>query len=274
MSAAGPGVAGRSANMLTMVPKITGLDSSTNSPAKRQRIGPGSNNTSPVLSSNNHPCPMDTNNISLIADQDAVQFMKTFVTADSTAARTPKSPVQSFAFAASLLPYTAPLIIPAYTLTAENIEVMTLPKTNFRGVHFNRASGKWRAQIERLVTESYYHSDGRQMERSYNKKMSLGCFETDVLAAHAYDDAAWQALGPHAHLNFPGELLSCIVKKKPATSFSQVRELNTLALLQPKQQTSTLRGVTKYRKGWRAQVCMCTRLFSCSLSCNNPPPLM
>ena len=169
MSAVGPGVAGRSANMLTMVPNITGLDSSTDSPAKRQRIGPGSNNTSPVLSSNNHPCPimaMDTNNISLIADQDAVQFMKTFVTADSPAAETPKSHVQSFAFAASLLPYTAPLIIPAYTLTAENIEVMTLPKTNFRGVHFNRASGKWRAQIERLVAESYYHSDGRQMERS------------------------------------------------------------------------------------------------------------
>ena len=271
MSAAGPGVAGRSANMLTMVPKITGLDSSTDSPAKRQRIGTGSNNdASPILSSNNHPPSLP---ISLIADQDAVQFMKTFVTADSPAAETPKSPVQSFAFAASLLPYTAPLIIPAYTLTAENIEVMTLPKTNFRGVHFNKASGKWRAQIERLVTESYYHSDGRQMERSYNKKMSLGCFETDALAAHAYDDAAWQALGPHAHLNFPGELLSCIVKKKPATSFSQVRELNKLAL-QPKQQTSNLRGVTKFRKGWRAQVCMCTRLFSCSLSCNNPPPLM
>lgn len=73
---------------------------------------------------------------------------------------------------------------------AENVRYRQKNRNNtsgFRGVHFNKACGKWHAQI---------CVDGR---RTY-----LGLFPTAEDAARAYDEAARTHYGKFSRLNFPG----------------------------------------------------------------------
>lgn len=61
--------------------------------------------------------------------------------------------------------------------------------SGFKGVYANKGRGKpWRAQI----CVNY-------------QKRHLGLFDTAEEAGHAYDDAATEAHGPYARLNFPME---------------------------------------------------------------------
>ena len=58
--------------------------------------------------------------------------------------------------------------------------------SQFRGVSWNQASGKWRAQL--CHGEAVYH---------------LGYFESEVEAAHEYDRNALRLKGQNATTNFP-----------------------------------------------------------------------
>lgn len=91
--------------------------------------------------------------------------------------------------------------------------------SKFRGVHFHRKSGKFRAQIQLK-----------------GKRVSIGSYATDVLAAQAYDNKAREHLGSRAKLNFP---ISLNEGKSAAVSLS-----------------SGFRGVclTKRDHKWLAQV--------------------
>ncbi len=60
--------------------------------------------------------------------------------------------------------------------------------TTFRGVGFRKDTRRWRAYID-----------------TGGKHLSLGCFDTDVEAAHAYDKAAREHFGAFARLNFPDD---------------------------------------------------------------------
>lgn len=62
----------------------------------------------------------------------------------------------------------------------------------FRGVNWNNRDKVWRATI------------------TINKKQTyLGCFDYELDAAFAYDDAAHKAFGSFARLNFPERILQC-----------------------------------------------------------------
>lgn len=63
-------------------------------------------------------------------------------------------------------------------IPGRNIEV--------KGVAFRKASGKW---VARICTEG--------------KQIHLGCFEHEIDAAKAYDNAARKCHGEFAGLNFP-----------------------------------------------------------------------
>ena len=92
--------------------------------------------------------------------------------------------------------------------------------SNFRGVHFHRKSGKWRAQIQLK-----------------GKRVSIGSYETDFLAAQAYDKKAREAHGARAKLNFP-------LSSEEGTSAASVSS------------SSRFRGVcmTKQDQKWLSQV--------------------
>ncbi len=60
--------------------------------------------------------------------------------------------------------------------------------SRFKGVSYVKRVGRWRMQL----------SKG-------GKKLASGYFEDEAEAARAYDRAAWDAFGPGAYLNFPGD---------------------------------------------------------------------
>jgi len=64
------------------------------------------------------------------------------------------------------------------------------PSSAFKGVHLDRSSGRWRAQIR---------CPG-------GKRLSLGSFLQPEAAARAYDEAARKLFGEFARLNFPAEV--------------------------------------------------------------------
>ena len=61
--------------------------------------------------------------------------------------------------------------------------------SQYKGVHWYKASMKWTAQI-----------------RMNKKRMHLGCFDDEIEAACAYDQAAQRYFGEFAYLNFPQNL--------------------------------------------------------------------
>ena len=61
--------------------------------------------------------------------------------------------------------------------------------SQYKGVSYDRAAHKWRATINHRG--QHHH---------------LGLFETEIQAAHAYDQKARELFGPYAYLNFPEEL--------------------------------------------------------------------
>lgn len=72
---------------------------------------------------------------------------------------------------------------------AQNIRNRRVPMTNasgFKGVHWRRGAGKWRAVI-----------------RHNGQQRHLGYFNSRIEAARAYDDAARDLFGAFAALNFP-----------------------------------------------------------------------
>jgi predicted site-specific integrase-resolvase len=60
------------------------------------------------------------------------------------------------------------------------------PTSRFKGVCWDETIGKWRAHIQK-------QGIGRR----------LGCFDDEIAAAEAYDEAASEMFGEHARLNFP-----------------------------------------------------------------------
>lgn len=71
---------------------------------------------------------------------------------------------------------------------ARNQRVRTDNTSGYKGVHFERPTGKWRASIT---------VEGR--------KRTLAAYTSPELAAHAYDVAARRLFGEFAALNFPKE---------------------------------------------------------------------
>lgn len=60
--------------------------------------------------------------------------------------------------------------------------------SSYKGVNFDKASGRWRARI------------------GINRKtIHIGRYTSEIEAAHAYDNAARKAFGEFARLNFPEE---------------------------------------------------------------------
>ncbi len=68
----------------------------------------------------------------------------------------------------------------------QNKSVLVTNKSGFKGVHLNKATGLWRAQI---------HHNGR--------KYSLGYFKEVADAGRAYDAKARELFGEFARFNFP-----------------------------------------------------------------------
>jgi hypothetical protein len=70
--------------------------------------------------------------------------------------------------------------------------------SRFKGVHFFKPAGKWRARI-----------------RLNGREMCIGYFDDEIEAAKAYDRKARELFGEYAYLNFPEEIG---VAGRPATS--------------------------------------------------------
>ena len=72
------------------------------------------------------------------------------------------------------------------TTTSPQQEKASKLTSKYRGVHYHKRSGKWRAQIQ-----------------LNGKRVSIGSFATQEEAARAYDQRAREAQGARAKLNFP-----------------------------------------------------------------------
>ena len=60
--------------------------------------------------------------------------------------------------------------------------------SRYRGVHWDKKAGKWRAMISRK-----------------GKRLTIGRYHDEIAAAKAYDEKALEIIGPDAYLNFPRE---------------------------------------------------------------------
>lgn len=75
----------------------------------------------------------------------------------------------------------------------QNAIKRTPTTSKYKGVCFERTTGKWRAYI----------ASGQRKANGRNRQIHLGRFASEVAAARAYDAAAKVAFGEFSCLNFP-----------------------------------------------------------------------